>query len=446
MHGPAALRVMSLLLVFGCNATNGTGAAGDDDPAPDASTDAPETVIDPCATPVVIPTTGRPVVMMPPARLAEIAARVPCIGPGPLRDIVESSATYWYDKHSLIPGYQDSFGDNVIAPIGMRPNTIDPGLINLAVPGGHQQVFSSIGVFHFPFGSPIGPVANVTVVNFWRPVAATPVVWWRRDPNQYTHRIEWMFPAGTVFGEMLFMEDDGVLHPFEIRTRTRTLTSWQVDVFRPFPRASDLADTIEAGTPSPALAAVAAQLRAPQLAAFRVAATHFTAAFAARDAGIERLPALTGDDADTMRGLLRTTAFRSARGIPWQEADGRVAWAAGAAGGGQIVPQGYNAAAFEVSETSCDSCHRDAGRPFETWYSNILAYGELWGNDETFTWHPFTMAKFVDAQGRVVNFNYDQRELRPDLVAAGLLAPYQPSQHPASSYQRIVREWTDFAY
>jgi hypothetical protein len=110
------------------------------------------------------------------------------------------------------------------------------------------------------------------------------------------------------------------------------------------------------------------------------------------------------------------------------------------------VPKGFNAAAVAVDDASCTSCHRDAGRPFETWYDNILAYGELWGNDEIFTWHPFTIARFVDANGAVVNFNHDNRQIRPDFVSAGLVAPYSPSQHPQAVYKRIVREWTDFAY
>lgn len=445
------MRKALLLFAIGCTAP-ATAPVGGDDPPPDASAggdDAPDHVADPCATPLSVPATGRPVELMPPARIAEIAARMPCIPAGPLRDIVESPATYWYDKHSLTPGYQDSFGDNVIAPIGMRPNTIDPGLIDLAVPGGHAQILSSLGVFHFPFGRPVGPVDDVVVVNFWHPVDDQPVVWWRRDPNQYTHRIEWMFPAGTVFGEVLFLDDGDVLHPFEIRTRTRTLTGWSVDAYRPFPRATDLADAIQArpeAADRPALGALVTQLRDTSLAPYRVSATNFPGAFPARDTGIDALPGLTGDDATLVRELLRTTPFRSARGIAWKQSSTRVAWAAGAAGNGTIVPRGYNGAAFEISEDSCDGCHRDAGRPFETWYSNIVAYGELWGNDEIFTWHPFTLAKFVDAQGRVVNFNYDNREIRPDFKSAGLVAPYQPAQHPPTIYKRIVREWTDFAY
>ncbi len=431
------------------------GEPGDPPLDPD---DPPPEVTDPCATPVVLPTAGRPIDLMPADRLAEIAGRVPCIEQGVIRDLIESERTLWYDKLSLTPGYQDSFGDNVVTPIGFRPNTIDSGLIDLAVPGGHAQIFQQKGVFHFPFGTPIGPVSDVKVVDFWRlpddgSGAYLPVVHWQRDPNEYTHRVEWMFPVGTVFGELIFMDVDGVLQPFEIRTRTRTLTGWDVDALRPFPRASDLADAIEERrgdrpewASSAALDALVAQLRDGSLDPFHVAATHFPGAFPARDSGIEKLPALSGSDAELMHELLRTTPFRSARGVYWKQDGGMTAWAASAAGSGSIVPAGYNAAAVEITEQSCDTCHRDAGRPFETWYDNILAYGELWGNDEIFTWHPFKLSNFVDDNGEVVNFNNDNRIIRADMKAAGLIEPYVASQHPATLYKRIVREWTDFKY
>ena len=450
---------IALVLLSACTAHDaGLPDPGDGDGDGSGSgSDGVDDEVDPCATPVTVPTAGRAIDIMPPTRLAEIAARVPCIAPGDVRDAVESTRTYWYDKKSLTPGYQDSFGDNVQTPIGMRPNTIDPGLINLAGPGGHKQIFVELGTFHFPFGQPIGNVPNVEVVDFWQLPEQNgkplPVVHWQRDPNGYTHRVEWMFPAGTVFGEMLFMTEDGVRYAFEIRTRTRTLDGWAVDVYRPFPRATDLADAIEkrrADKPewssSTSLDTLVAQLRTGELSAFRVAATHFPGAFPTRDAGREVLPAMTGSDAELMHELLRTTPFRSARGIAWKESNGLTAWASAGAGNGSIAPKNYNAAAVEVSEQSCDVCHRDAGRPFETWYDNILAYGELWGNDEIFTWHPFTQSRFVDGNGAVVNFNYDNRQIRPDFVSAGLVAPYSQSQHPTTIYKRIIREWTDFKY
>jgi hypothetical protein len=438
-------KIALVLAMVGCHFHAPT--AGDDDGTTGDGGPDGATVADPCAVPVAVPLAGRALDLMPQDRLTQIAARMPCVPPGALRDTLESTATLWYDKKSLTPGYQDSFGDNVETPIGFRPNTIDPELIDLAVPGGHAQIFQQIGLFQFPFGNPIQVSDTVAIVDFWRLPDGFPVVYWQRDPNSYTHRVEWMFPKGTVFGELLFIQFAGVLHPFEIRTRTRGLDGWHVDVFRPFPRASDLADAIEAaGGTSPALVALAAQLRTGGLDAFSVSATHFPGAFPARTSGIDRLPAMTGADADLLHGLLRTTPFRSTRGVAWKTTQTATAWAAGAAGTGSIVPQGYNAAAITIDEDSCSTCHRDAGRPFRTWYENIIAYGELWGNDEIFTWHPFTLANFVDADGNVVNFNYDNRVIRTDMKAAHLVAPYDPSQHPATAYKRIVREWTDFVY
>ncbi|NVB80800.1 MAG: hypothetical protein HOV81_20555 [Kofleriaceae bacterium] len=446
-----------VLLLSACAADQASPPETPGDDGDDMGSGSGDDAVDPCATPVILPTSGRALDLMPPARLAELAARVPCIAPGRVRDVIESPHTFWYDKHSLTPGYQDSFGDNVITPIGMRPNTIDHGLIDTAVPGGHAQIFVEPGTFHFPFGRPAGDIANLEVVDFWQLPESNgtvlPVVHWRRDPNEYTHRVEWMFPAGTVFGELMFMTEDGQRYPFEIRTRTRTVDGWVNDIYRPFPRATDLADAIEARrtqrpewATSPALDALVSQLRDGDLTPYHVAATHFAGAFPALDAGIDALPTLTGSDAELVHELLMTTPFRSMLGLTWKETGGKIAYAAAAAGTGSIVPKGFNAAAVRVDDSTCATCHRDAGRPFETWYDNILAYGELWGNDEIFTWHPFRLDRFVDDSGAVVNFNHDNREIRADFISAGLVAPYSATTHPATIYKRIVREWTDFAY
>ena len=306
----------------------GDPPGGDDGSGSGSGSGSGET--DPCATPVAVPLAGRPLDLMPPSRLAEVAARMPCLAPGSLREVVESPRTFWYDKASLTPGYQDSFGDNVVTPIGMRPNTIDPGLINLAVPGGHQQIFVELGTFHFPFGKPIGDTTNVEVVDFWQLPeaggAVLPVVHWRRDPNDYTHRVEWMFPAGTVFGELLLMTEDGVRYPFEIRTRTRTVDGWTNDVYRPFPRAADLADAIEArratdpAATSPALDALVTQLRSGGLAPYRVAATHFPGAFPTRTGRGSRWPR------SWVSGCWRSTAPATARAARGWTAP---AWASG---------------------------------------------------------------------------------------------------------------------
>ena len=110
------------------------------------------------------------------------------------------------------------------------------------------------------------------------------------------------------------------------------------------------------------------------------------------------------------------------------------------------MPKSYNAGFVAVNDQACALCHQDAGRPFEDYYFFVTLYGELWGGDETFTWHPFETSKFVASDGRVLNFNYDHRKIRQDFVAGGVIEQYSQSKHPATVYKQIVRSWTNFKY
>lgn len=438
----------------GADAAGGGDTDGGGPGAPDGG-GVPQYV---CERPVQVPLAGRPLDIMPASRLGDYAARIPCTNDPGLRALLESTDTMWYDHASIIPGYQDSFGDNVIAPIGMRPNTIASNLIDLAVPGGHAQIFIDKGVFHFPFGRPAGfHEDDAFVIDFWQLPrdgggALRPVVYWQRDPNELTHRVEWMFPRGTVFGEVLFLHTGETYYPFEIRTRTRELDRWVIDVYRPFATAGELADALErkrAGNPawaaSAELDALIAHLRDDgTLQPASLAASHFASAFPQRTGAEDVLPGLT--DNTILHELLLETPFSSVKDGVWKQSGSLRAYGATTDAAYSIVPRGYNGGLIAIDDDSCESCHRDAGRPFKDWYDNILAYGELWGEDETFSWHPFEAANFVDGSGAVVNFNYDNRVMREDFVAAGVIAPYDENEHPATVYARIIREWTNYAY
>ncbi|MGE0786103.1 MAG: hypothetical protein AB7S26_10470 [Sandaracinaceae bacterium] len=401
----------------------------------------------------------RPVAILGRAELMRLAERAPTIGDAWLLGVLEDPSTMFYDHATIVPGYQDSFGDNVVTPIGMRPNTIDPNLINLAVPGGHEQIFVQFGVFHFPFGRPAGSTErDLAVVDFWRlprgdDGTILPVVYWQRDPNGYTHRVEWMFPRGTVLGEMLFLVDaSGQRWPFEIRTRVRELDGWHVDVFRPFPTAESFAQALERTraeraewASSSEITALIAHARDPStLRSARLAATHFSGAFDPIDGAEDPLPGLSDDS--ILRELLMRQAFRSARGAVWKSQGSLSTYAPTTDAAFQIVPRAYSGGFLSVDEATCSRCHRDAGRPFRDWYPNILAYGELWGEDESFSWHPFATQRFVDGSGRVVQFNNDNRQMRQDFVSAGVLVPYEPSRHPGTEYRKIPGPWKDYAY
>jgi hypothetical protein len=449
--------VFGLVFSLGCSsdlADEADDSSGLADAGPLRGSDA-RPVSETCHVPLLASDAARPLDLLTPGELDQVQSAMACVLDIQLFELLEHPNTILYNKKSIIPGYQDSFGDNVVAPIGMRPNTIRANLIDLAVPGGHAQIFESKGNFHFPFGNPIGVTKNsVEVVNFWHIPSAggelLPVAWWKRDPNDLTHRVEWIFPAGTVFGELMFIvSEDGQWHPFEIRTRERLIDSWIVDAYRPFPQATNLADELEArNTGDSDVAALIAHLRdETTLQPDTISATNFQSAFPPLDGAKDLLPPVADDT--LIKRLLAEVGFRSARDAVWKQNGALTAYAASAENGASIsiVPPNYNGGAFAINEDGCGaSCHIDAGRPLSHWYENILAYGELWGGDQTFTWHPFRTSRFVNAAGEVQEFNYDNREIRPDFLSAGAVERYSSEAHPDTIYRQLPSEWVNFSY
>jgi hypothetical protein len=402
---------------------------------------------------------ARPVEIMPRSRLSAVIDRFPCVIEPTLVDILESPDTMWYDHQAIVPAYQDSSGPVGGQPMGVRPNTIDPSMIDVATPGGHDLVFADRGDFHFPFGRPTGvPDGESAVVDFWhvprRSGSILPVVWWMREPNANTHRLEWLFPAGTVFGEVLFIVDtDGVWYPFEIRIRTRIPEKWVVEIFRPFPSNEHLAKAIEDARPlrpewmaQTELDDYLVYLRdSTTLVPGLLEADHFPGAMDPITGARDVLPPLT--DSSILRYLLLNTPYRSTLAIAWKYYGGDLyTWAPTTDARFSTVPRHYNGTFFNTTDEVCSTCHRDAGRPFRDFYIELATHGEVWGQDETFSWHPFDNASFVDASGDVVNFTTDNRVLRSDFLSANLLAPYDPAVHLPDTYLEIPRLWKGYLY
>lgn len=99
-----------------------------------------------------------------------------------------------------------------------------------------------------------------------------------------------------------------------------------------------------------------------------------------------------------------------------------------------------------VTDVSCTRCHDNAGRPFHDLYEPTMGYGELWGEDQIFSWHPFETKAFVDANGDVVSFNNDNRKIRADFAAAGLMKPYNAAIGANGDYREIPRQWSYFPW
>ncbi len=401
-----------------------------------------------------LPATGRPVDIVAAGTFDKVASLMPCIADPELVQLFESTDTMWYDKFSIVPAYQDSAGDNVTFPVGLRPNTIAP---NLIVTGGHAAFFSELGTFHFPFGRPIGSKSDsAAVVDFWhvprKNGAILPVVWWQYKPNSFTWRYEWMFPVGTVFGEMIYSIDgDGQWWPFEIRTRTRGLNGWTADAFRPFPTAQSFASALEEKRVADPVwakseeisALIAHALDDTKMVPGKLAAPKLPDAFATQEGAEDPLPDL--EDDSILKALLMEVGFQSAKGARWK-GETLAAYAPTSTGDFHIVPKGYNGGFVAVDDASCERCHVDAGHPFKDYHDFVYLYGEVWGADEVFSWHPFAHGEFVNADGTVKNFNHNNRKIRTDFASAGVVAPYDKALHTESDYQRLKQPWSDFSY
>ena len=261
--------------------------------------------------------------ILDPATLALYKGALPKLAYGRLAQLLVSPSTMYWDKATMIPSYQDSVGDGVGTPIGARANSQGRAVI---VPQG-KRLFSDDGkTWAFPFAHTAGTdrSTNVVIVNFMTLPAESgkllPVVYDIVDDaagrgGLGLHQWTWMFPKGTVLGEVMFVKDAaGALLPCEVRTRTRYLDGWAINAFRPFPTAASLAARIKAVRPgyagTPALAAMVAHLGDPgALEARSLTSPAFGNVFTV-DGALDTLPEF-GDDA-LVKDLLQNTPFVSA--------------------------------------------------------------------------------------------------------------------------------------
>ncbi len=369
--------------------------------------------------------------LMPSSAATELAA------------ILQDERLIWYDKTAIVPGYQDSMGD----PEGMRPNTLRKDLINTAVPGGHERIFARRGLFQFPFGTGgIDESTNASGFNFWLPPMENgkewPVAYWRLPWSRW----RWVFPTGTVLGEVLTVNSpDGRQVVFEIRTRTRLENTWANDIYRPFRTAAELAAAIQRLRPQWAsntkLKTLVQHLQRHDnlKPASLVGRSVFASAFPQVDGFEDVLPDF--GDPQLVIDLLQTMEFRSVKGQVWKQSGSQITYAPTTNQSFGVTANNYQAGLFPTDDEFCARCHKDAGRAFIDYYGDVAAYGELWGEDQAFSWHLFETANFVDPRGEVRNFNEDNRSLRSDMRDAGLVVPFQQGVHPEGRYRQLPQDW-----
>jgi hypothetical protein len=372
------------------------------------------------------------VAFQPEEELKPFKEKLPVVEDPRLQSILASPDTMWYDHNGMIPVYQDS-----IKPIlGVRANSIGR---DLAVEG--HRVFNRKKQFHFPYSTTAGmeDCDNVKVLTFWSPPKANgevlPVVWW----NDNTTRYRWLFPKGTVFGEVLYLQaSDGHYFAFEIRTRERFLDSWGAHAFRPFPTAKKLAEAIQRKRPNwqSSLAlrkAVIHLLDDNTLESSTLESQYFAKAFEPVSGFLDKVPDL--GDGPLVEALLRETPFTNVEGEVWKRQGTQESYAASTETDFHIVPKGYNAGLIPVNDVSCNRCHEDTGRQFGEFSFNSLLYGEIWGEDRIFSWHLF------EPNESIYGAFHQNRKLNSLLAEAKLIEAYSLSKHPGNLYKELPRRF-----
>jgi len=361
--------------------------------------------------------------LLPSARLQALKAILPKVADEKFQSILDDGSTLWYDEHSLPPVYQDA-----TPPIlGLRSPNGD-------IARGQAAIFQN-GKFFFPFGHTGGThrVTNIALTNFLSlPKKSSgelwPVVYWR---NGYLY--QWVFPKGTVVGEVLAQySPSNQKVVFEIRTRTKSDKMWVVNSYRPFPTAAELADAIEKEKPewkeSKPLVTLVNHLRDQNAFHSATLEDRFGTLYAS--GGVDELPPM---GADLVTSLLRKTPFRSALGEQWKKKGKAEVYAPTIKSGYSIVPAHFDAGTLEVSSHSCRQCHRDAGRNIGDFIPNEVLYGQIWGSDQTFSWHPFDVTFVNDGN----NGNWGVRQ---SFVNAGIVAEFSSTRHPGDIYYQVTRD------
>ncbi len=380
---------------------------------------------------------------IPEAELRDVLKHQPSVADPELERVLRSPDTMWYDEASMVFVYQDSFG-NPQGPEGLRANRVgyDTGFSSNVPDIRALMDYFEPERFKFPFSIAQGghEHSQVYVLNFWAPPKSgdgkpLPVLWWRNGSHWH-----WTFPVGTVIGEALLQQDPASpadWYVFEYRVRTRELNSWKTDIFRPFTSAREMADAVKESRPgweSTDLGQLVTHLENnDSLVPGRLESKPYGKIFPSVDGAWDYLPATS--DHDLIREFLTTRIFTSSMGRIWKSNQTLTTYAAGNQAGFQIVPEGYIGGLLKPTEEACSRCHEQTGRPLGQLDRRVVLYGEIWGEDQIFTWHPFEVSTdiFTVSDG--------SRRENKRLLAAGLIRNLKPAADDPD-YRELARPYT----
>lgn len=378
---------------------------------------------------------------LPADRMAKLKAALPKVPWSKLTTIFADGSTFWYDHESMAPSYQETG-----SPGGGANANVD--WFRLVAPQAQGRQIYDVDKKHwkFPFAGTAGmdDATNVRTVDFISlPKDASGVLQTIpisiRRPDAIHTAWDWKYPNGTVLGEIVMVVDGDNWLPSEVRTRERFAGGWATNAFRPFVEASALSTTIKQKRPSWASSSLAplvqqldgtANLTPKTLTAVGAPGTFDQTGV------LDILPDF--GDPSLVRELLTTTLFVSAYGSAWRTGAGGTAYAPSAASAPSITPTSTTHGLIEVRETSCMRCHKDAGRNLTDFYFELSLYGEIWGKDAIFTFHPFDERKYSSLDDATNGTPVDNRAINPLLAQNGMVEMYNASKHTGPFYDRTT--------
>ena len=260
----------------------------------------------------------------------------------------------------------------------------------------------------FPWSHPAGThrASNLSAFRFlWLPRDSKGVFWpvvWHRQAGA-AGGYAWTVPVGAVLGEVLAVRGPaGRDYTFELRIRRREVGFWDVDIYRPFPTAADLARRIKQLRPQwkshTNLVQLCSHLEDKRPLAVRVLADAQPLERPFQQTmGVDELPPLDGK---LVVELLTTTPFRSALGRVWRDdADGVATCAPTTASPFHIIPVNYDAGFVSLDSQSCMRCHSTTNQSVRTFNARRDWYGRIRGADGIFSFHPFAVPPSISSNG-----------------------------------------------
>jgi hypothetical protein len=362
----------------------------------------------------------------------QLQSQLPPVDDPRLEELFNDPSLLFYTEAEVPPAYQDwSSGLKGIHAPSYNVSA------NRSEPYGNGNV-------EFPWGSPGGThrTTNVTTFRFvWLPRdergRPRPIVWYRKFlPGSTSEGYAWIFPVGTVVGEVLQMRAPwGKLYTFELRVRTRESGAWAVDVFRPFRSTDELVSRIKELRPNwqndTRLVKFIKSIQAPiRLTRHTLSDSNHSRLVFHQSMGVHNLPPI-GDDALVVQ-LLTETVFKSALGSTWYTDSSRLHTVAPTTDAPfHIVPARYDAGFIEVDQVSCMRCHETVNQHVNDFNFGRDWYGRVRGSDGIFSIHPF------DPSCISYNGTSQPARLNPTLINAGLLAPFDPRVHSTEIYHKL---------